>query len=68
MPKKKFKQAPKPSTSTDPSDEAISAFEKNGIGQDSRPQNLITTKEVERLTRISVDIPKSDHIRFNRIA
>lgn len=64
MPKKEFKQAPKPNANKAPSDEAIAAFENNGIGQDSNPQTHISAKAVEPLTRISVDIPKSEHIRF----
>lgn len=64
MPKKEFKQAPKPSASKTPSDDDIAAYEKSGFGQDSNPQTLIPSKEVERLIRISVDIPRSEHIRF----
>lgn len=64
MPKKEFKQAPKPTANRAPSDEAVAAFEKNGIGQASNPQTHIPAKAVEPLTRISVDIPKSEHIRF----
>jgi len=66
---KTFAQAPKPTQLTD---EAISAFERGGVGQDT--QTHITTNVVmmvptnvvdhEPKRRLSIDLPESLHRRF----
>jgi hypothetical protein len=74
---KSFTHAPKPKP---PTDEAIVAFERGGIGQDQRQPvatngqshispnvgNKETTNEelVEPMRRLSIDIPASLHRRF----
>jgi len=66
MPRKNFNKAPAPDT-RNPSDEQIIAYEKNGVGNDSKPQTLIPSNEVntsEPMGRISLDLPKSERTRF----
>jgi hypothetical protein len=74
---KSFTHAPKPKP---PTDEAIAAFERGGIGQDQHPPvatngqshippnvgNKETTNEgsTEPIRRLSIDIPASLHRRF----
>lgn len=67
MPRKNFQQAPSPKTNSELSDGQIKAFEKNGVGHDSKPQTHIHTKEdslTEPTTRLSIDLPENDHLRF----
>ena len=59
---KTFTKAPKPAVLTD---DAITAFERGGAGQDT--QTHISTKvemEDEPKRRLSVDLPESLHRRF----
>ena len=56
-----------PKTNNELSDDQIKAFEKSGVGHDSKPQIHILTKEgslSEPTTRLSIDLPESDHLRF----
>ena len=67
MPRKNFQQAPSPKINNEFSEDQINAFEKSGVGHDSKPQTHIPTKETsptEPTTRLSIDLPKSDHLRF----
>lgn len=68
---KTFTQAPKPQPLTA---EAISAFERGGVGQDTqthipakvgkREATATATKAPEPTRRLSIDLPESWHRRF----
>ena len=60
MTKKSFSEAPKPTPH--PTDEHITAFERDGPGQDTRRSRRNTP--AEPVHRLSLDIPKSLHQRF----
>ena len=64
MSKKNFRKAPSPKNIIGITDDDISAYEKTGIGHDKKPHTHISTDEGEKLSRISVDIPKSLHTKF----
>lgn len=64
MSKKKFREAPQPHKENTLSSKQIVAFEKNGIGQDQRPQNSISSNADIKLVRINVDLPSDEHRRF----
>jgi len=64
MAKKNFQSAPKPKTGISP--EAIDAFVNGGVGNDTRlVKNTSSASHVqEQKKRLSIDLPKSMHLRF----
>ena len=67
MPQKDFTTVRRPPTA-----DQISAFERGGIGQDTRthiPANVerrepAKVAKIEETRRLSIDLPKSLHVRF----
>ena len=62
MAKKNFKSAPKPQSALP--DEYIEAFEKGGVGNDTKKETVAPADTQEPTKRISLDIPESMHLRF----
>ena len=58
---KSFKQAPKPALITP---DQISAFEKGGLGHDTRLREPVLAAPAEPTKRLSLDLPVSKHTRF----
>jgi hypothetical protein len=58
---KSFKQAPKPALITP---DQISAFEKGGLGHDTRLREPVLATPAEPTKRLSLDLPVSKHTRF----
>lgn len=67
MSKKSFKAAPKPDEKQ--TAEAIDRFVSSGPGKDSGSVNTGTQKAVnnEPMKRLTVDMPKSLHLRFKSL-
>ena len=62
MAKKQFNKAPKPGQSVP--DEAIEAFEKGGVGKDTKKLRVANSNKDEATKRLSVDLNPSTHLRF----
>ncbi len=62
MAKKNFKQAPKPQNTLP--DESIEAFERGGVGNDTKERTVIQPNTLEPTKRLSIDLPESTHLRF----
>lgn len=61
MSKKTFASAPKPKL---PTDDQIVAFERGGMGHDTKAVAVTAPAAVEPTKRLSLDLPASVHTRF----